>query len=162
MSAGKKDALWVADKTVAQLQTSLSAKLTTLQTEYNDGITLTAIPNGSMFVAERKQLPAPPFLIVMPDRTDAVPFSGEARYDIEYHYLTIAVVDQGNIQEDRLKRRCARYVRAVEEVLIDNRTLNGSVEDIIVVSKEYAPMMSDGGSNLIQEGQVSFRAQTML
>ena len=159
--AGKKDCLWVADQVVSTLNTYLSTELDTLETEYNDGITLEAVPSTSIFVAERQQLPSPPFITVIPDRTDTRPFSGESRYDIEFHFLTAAVVDGGNIEMDRLKRRCARYVRAVEEVLIDYRTLGGEVNDTIILSNEYAPMMS-GQSGLIQEGQVSIRVETML
>ena len=158
--AGKKDIVWVADRLVAQMQASLPAKLNTLETEYNDGIALPDIPNSRMFVAEKLRLPAVPLLVVIPDRTDAVPFSGESRYDIEYHYLTAAVMDGGNIAEDRLKRRLARYVRAVAEVCIDSRTLSGSVTDLMVIEKQYGPMMSAGQSNLVQEGQVNVRVQT--
>ena len=157
--AGKKDIVWVADRIVAQMQTSLSAKLTSLQTEYNDGISLPAIPNGRMFVAEKQILPALPMLAVLPDRTDAVPFSGESRYDIEYHYLTVAVMDGGAIDEERLKRRTARYVRAVEEVCIDNRTLSGSVTDMMVIEKAYAPLLASK-TGLAQEGHVDVRVQT--
>ena len=74
--AGKKDIVWVADRIVAQIQTSLPAKLDTLETEYNDGLTLPDIPNDRMFVAEKVRLPAVPMLVVIPDRTDTVPFSG--------------------------------------------------------------------------------------
>lgn len=157
--AGKKDIVWIADRIVAQMQTSLSAKLTSLQTEYNDGIVLDSIPNARMFVAEKQVLPALPFLTVIPDRSDAVPLSGESRYDIEYHYLTVAVADGGNIDEERLKKRMARYVRAVEEVCIDNRTLNGSVTDVMVFEKQYAPLLASK-TGLLQEGQVSLRVQT--
>jgi len=159
--AGKKDIVWVADRIVAQIQTSLPAKLDTLETEYNDGLTLPNIPNDRMFVAEKVRLPAVPMLVVIPDRTDTVPFSGESRYDIEYHYLTAAVMDGGNIAEDRLKRRLSRYVRAIEEVCIDNRTLSGSAEDVMILEKQYGPMMNAGQSNLVQEGQVNVRVQTM-
>lgn len=157
--AGKKDIVWVADRIVAQMQASLPAKLTSLQTEYNDGINLDAIPNSRMFVAEKQVLPGLPMLVVVPDRTDPMPFSGESRYDIEYHYLTAAVVDGGALDEERLKRRTARYVRAVEEVFIDNRTLSGSVTDLIVIDKQYAPLMANK-TGMMQEGQVDVRVQT--
>jgi len=160
--AGKKDVIWVADRMVAQLQTSLPAKLDSLETEYNDGLSLPDIPSDRMFVAEKVRLPAMPMLVVIPDRSDAVPLSGESRYDIEFHYLTAAVMDGGNISEDRLKRRCARYVRAVEEVFIDQRTLGGSVDDLMILEKQYGPMMSAGQSGLVQEGQVTVRVETML
>lgn len=160
--SGKKDLVWVADRVVAQMQASLPAKLDSLETEYNDGLTLPDVPNARMFVAEKVRLPGTPMLVVMPDRTDAVPFSGESRYDIEYHYLTAAIMDGGNIDEDRLKRRCGRYVRAIEEVFIDNRTLSGSVTDVMVVEKQYGPLMNAGNSGLVQEGQVSVRVQTHL
>lgn len=158
--AGKKDVVWVADRIVTQMQSSLSAKLDDLESEYNDGISLPDIPNSRMFVAEKVRLPGTPMLVIMPDRSDPVPNSGENRYGIEYHYLTAAVVDGGNLDEDRLKRRLGRYVRAIQEVFVDERTLSGSVTDVIVVGKDYGPMLNAGGSNLVQEGQVNVRALT--
>lgn len=162
MSAGKKDIIWVADRVVAQLQTSLPAKLNSLDTEYNDGIVLEDVPNARMFVAERAKLPAPPFLVVLPDGTDAHPTDGRSRYDIETHDLTVSVAAGGNMDEDRLKRISGRYARAVEEVFIDNRTLSASVEDVVVIGKRYAPLMSGAGVGIVQEVQVGIRVLTML
>lgn len=162
MSAGKKDIVWVADKVVAQMQTSLPAKLNSLDTEYNDGIVLEDIPNGSMFVAEPAKVTDIPLMVVIPNRTDAHPTDGRSRYDIETHDLLVGVAAGGNMNPDRLKRIAGRYARAVEEVIIDNRTLSGSVEDAVVLSKDYGPMMADRGSVLLQEVQVGVRVITML
>ena len=123
--AGKRDIIWVADAIVTQLRASLSAKLDALDTEYADGITMENVPAARMFIAEHRTLPTLPFIVVLPDDTDALPFTGEERYDMEMHQLDIAISCGGNMPEDRLKRISGRYVRALQEVMIDNRTLSG-------------------------------------
>lgn len=162
MGAGKKDTVWVADQVVTIMRANLDAALVTVAADYSDGIGLPAIPSASMFIAEKRRLAAPPFLCIIPDRADPGLPTGEDRYDIEFHYLTAAVVDGGNIDEERLKRRCGRYLRAIQQVLQDNPTLGSTVEDAQAVPpRNYAPMMA-GDSGLIQEAQVTIRVVTML
>ena len=60
--------------------------------------------------------------------------------------------------EDRLKRISGRYVRAVQEVMIDERTLSGSVDDVLVISKAYGALM-ENESSIMQEAQVKIRVQ---
>jgi len=158
--SGKRDIAWVADQIVDTLTTDLPAMLDTLEAEYADGLELPDIPGAHIFMAEKLRLPSVPFVFVIPDRTETQPFSGESRYGIEFHQLTIAVVDGGNITPDLMKRRCIRYVRAAQEVLLADRTLDGTVEDVLVMGKDYAPLMQVE-SGLIQEGQVTVRVQTL-
>jgi len=157
--AGKRDIAWVADKIVAQLRTSLAGVLTGLEVEYADGVDLEVIPNSHFFISERQKLPAFPLVCVIPDNTDALPFSGEVRYDIEYHYLTVAVARTANKDEDTLKRQTLRTVRGIEEVFLDHRTLGGSVDDVLILTKEYGPLLTAQDS-MLQEGQITVRVQT--
>jgi len=155
--SGKRDITYVADTIIAQMKTSLPAQLNTLDTEYGDGITLEDIDADSYFISEKEKIPNYPVMCVIPERTE-VPDDGQYRYNIEYHYLQIAIAVTGRGQtEEETKRRAMRTVRAVEEVCLDNVTLNGSVADLIVVSKEYSPLVQEGNS-LLQEAQLNVRA----
>ncbi|MBT3194807.1 MAG: hypothetical protein HN341_19845 [Verrucomicrobia bacterium] len=155
--AGKRDIAWVADAIVTQLKSSLPAKLDALDIEYGDDITLEDIPNDFYYISERTRLDGFPLCCVVPRRTELQPFAGAQRYDIEYHHLTLAAALTLNEDEDQLKRRCLRTVRGIEEVLLTHFTLNGSVDDLLVIDKQYAPLLSDGNA-LLQEGQIAVRA----
>lgn len=154
---GKRDIGNVADKLVAKLRASLPAKLDSLDSEYADGITLEDIPTDNYFISERQKMPGFPLLCVIPERSD--PSNAEFRYSIEYHDLTLAIALTANEDEDTLKRRTLRTIRGVEEVLLDDRTLGGSVDDVLIGQKMYAPMLSNGNA-LLQEAQLSVRVQT--
>lgn len=157
--AGKRDAAWVADILVAQLKADLPAKLTSLETEYGDSVQLEDIPAANYVISERQQIPGFPLIAVVPDTTDMVPFTGETYYNIEYHTITIAVVRTANEGEDTLTRQTLRTVRAVEEVFLDDRTCGASVDDVLVMSKAYAPLLA-GPDAMLKEGQVTVRVQT--
>lgn len=157
--SGKRDIAWVADKLIVQLKASMTQMMSSLTTEYADGVALDAIPTDNYFIAEHRKIPGYPFIAVIPDETDMVPFSGEGNYNIEYHDLMISVIRTNNIDEDLLKRQVLRTVRAVEEVLLNHRTLSGSVDDCLIMRKSYGPMFSAGNS-LLQEGQLGVRVMT--
>lgn len=157
-TSGKRDIAYVADRIVTQLKNSLPAKLDTLDTEYNDSITLEDIPTDNFFVSERRKLPGFPLVCVIPERT-LVPSDGEFRYDIEYHTLTVALAISVNEDEDTLKKRTLRTMRGIEEVMLDNRTLSGSVDDLVVQSKEYLPLLTSGNA-LLQEAQLTVEVRT--
>ncbi len=159
--AGKKDIAWVADQVNTTLKTYLPAKLNTLDTEYNDGIVLEDIPNDNYFIAELQKRPSYPLLCTIPDRTDQVPFSGEASYEIEYHYLTLALALTANSGEDVLKRRVTRTLRAIGEVLDTYFTLGDTVEEVLQLERQYAPLMVGRENMLLQEGQQLIRVQTL-
>ena len=161
--AGKRDISWVADTLIAFLQDNLPAKLNELDAEYNDGIVLEDIPNEFMFVSEKLNPPGYPMLVIIAEGTDLNPFDGQSRYGIEHHELTIAIalISRGE-DEEFLKRRTMRTIRGIEEVLLENITLNNAVNDVICLSKEYSPLVGDDSNTFyLQEGQLSIRVETM-
>ncbi len=158
--SGKKDISWVADQINTTLKSYLPAKLDTLDTEYNDGIVLQDVLARNYFIAELQHPPGFPLVCTIPDRTDMAPFTGEATYEIEYHYLTIAVALTANSGEDALKRRVTRTLRAIAEVLDTYYTLGDTVEYVLPLEKQYAPLMA-GENMLLQEGQLQIRVQTL-
>ena len=70
--SGKRDITWVCDKLVTQLRGSLTAYLTALEAEYDDGIDLEAIPTENYFISERRKIPGYPMVAVIPEDTDLV------------------------------------------------------------------------------------------
>ena len=158
--AGKKDSVWVADKIVTELQGAMTAKLTALDREYADGITLATIPNHHYGLAEHVQPVGFPLLYVIPESADLNPAGGEVRYGIEYHTMTVAIAVVGNEDVDDLKRRSARSVRAVQEIMVSERTLSCSVSDVLPLSRAYSPLISSS-DGLMQEAQIQLRVQTM-
>ena len=160
--AGKRDVTWVSDTIIAHLQNKLPAKLDALDTEYDDGIVLEDIPSELMFTAEKVHPPGYPMLVIVADRTDLNPFDGLSRYSIEHHFLDVAValISRGE-SEEILKRRTQRTVRAIEETFLDDRTMGCSVNDVICLEKDYSSVVGDDDNQLIQEGQVTVRVETM-
>ena len=156
---GKRDSSWVADRIVAQLKTSLPAKLTSLTTEYGDGVTLANIPAAHYVISERQKLPGFPLVAIIAEDDD-IHEDGEFRYNIEWHHMTVAVALMDNRDEDNMVRRTHRTLRGVEEVFLNNRTLNGSVADVICGSKSFAPMIGSG-NGLMKEGQLKIKVMTV-
>lgn len=158
--SGKRDIAWVADKMVAKFKSDLPAKLTALTTEYGDSVAMPSVANDNYFITEVRLVPGFPLVCVIPDQTDTAPYTGEGRYNIEYHDLTIALAHAANSGEDLLKRTVVRMARALQEVLLDSGSLGGSVEDVLVISKAYGPMLMSEDA-LMQEAQIRVRVQTM-
>ena len=61
--------------------------------------------------------------------------------------------------EDILKRRTSRTIRGIEEVLLNARTLGASVDDVLLLKKEYSPMLSRANA-LLQEARQNVRVMT--
>ena len=158
--AGKRDIEWVADQVVVVLRADLSAKLDVLDIEYADSITLDDIPTANFYVSELRKPPGFPICCVIPNTTDMSPFTGDQRYGIEYHELTISVALTNNIGEEDLKRRSTRTIRAISEVLDSNANLSETVEDIVQLSKEYGELQF-GEHALLQEAQLVVRIETL-
>ena len=158
--AGKRDTIWVADKVVDILQSYLSTKFDALDTEYGDGIVLEDIDTTLFFISEVEKMPGFPLCCVIPESADPMSLSGEFRYGIEYHTLTIAVALVGSEGEEDLKRRTGRTIRGIEETLLTYRTLGGSVNDVLIMSKDYSPLLSHSNA-LLQEAQMEIRVMTM-
>ena len=157
--SGKRDTVWVADTLVTQLKSDLAAKFTELQASYDDGVELKSIPTANYFVSERRKVPGYPFIAVIPEEADAMPDTGQARYNMEYHTLTIAIARTANADEDVLKRQVSRTVRAVEEVILEHVTLSGSVDECRLLNHQFGPMMA-GPNAMLQEAQVMVRVLT--
>ena len=161
--AGKRDIAWVADQVVTTMQSKLVAKLDELDAEYDDGIVLEDIPNDLMFTSEKLNPVGFPLFAVLGERTDLHPFDGQERYGIEHHFLTVAValISRGE-PEEILSRRTKRTIRAIEEVFIENRTLLDVVNDVVLLDKEYSPIVAEENNpNFMQEGQIRIRVETM-
>jgi hypothetical protein len=160
---GKRDIAWVADTIIAHVRSNLPAKLNELDAEYNDGIVLEDIPNQFMFISEKIHPPGYPLMAVLADGTEMNPFDGQSRYGIEHHNLTIAValISRGEPEEE-LKRRTMRTIRGLSEIFLDDRTMGCSVNDVILLEKEYSPMVGEEGTIFfLQEAQLSLRVETM-
>ncbi len=157
--SGERDTVWVADTLVEQFKASLPAKLTTVEASYDDGVSLEDIPAKNYFVSERRKVPGYPFIAVIPEEADARPDTGEARYNMEYHTLTVAIARTANADEDVLKRQVSRTVRAVEEVILEHVTLSASVDECRLLNHQFGPMMA-GPNSMLQEAQVMVRVLT--
>jgi hypothetical protein len=155
--AGKKDIIAVADALVTHFQSCLPAKLDTLDTEYNDGIILEDVPNQYYYITEKQKMEGFPLVCVIADNTDGRVGTGEPRYGIERHQLTIAVALVGNNTEEELERRTSRTLRGLQECIEDNRTLNCSVDYIDILTKQYGPLLTNGNA-LLQESQMTILA----
>ena len=158
--AGKRDIAWVADQVVTTLKASLPAKLDALDTEYGDGMILADIPDANYFISELRKAPGFPICCVIPDLTNMSPFTGDQRYNIEYHNLTIAIAITANLGEEDLRRRTIRTIRGISEVLDTEYSLGSTVEDTIQISKTYGELQF-GEQALLLEAQLAVRVETL-
>jgi hypothetical protein len=157
--AGTNDIAWVADRIVACLKANLSAKLIALDIEYDDTITLEHVAADNFYITEVRLPAGFPLVCVIPDRTDNHPSDGFERYDIQTHSLTIAVAVTANQGEDKLKRMCLRTVRAIDEVLMTDSTLQEAVDSVIAIDKQYGPLLISGDA-MMQEAQLRIEVGT--
>ena len=142
------------------LKADLPAKLDLLDIEYGDSITLDDIPNENYFISELRKPPGFPICCIIPDTTNQSPFTGDQRYGIEYHSLTISIALTANLGEEDLKRRTIRTIRGISEVLDADPQLNSTVEDTIQMSKEYGELQF-GEHALLQEAQLIIQVETL-
>lgn len=159
--AGKRDVVWVADKIIALLKASLPAKLNVLDAEYNDGIVLEDVQNDSYHVAPQLEPMNFPVVTVLYSNTDVHPFDGQSKYNLEHHMLDIcvALISRGE-SEDELMRRTSRTLRAIEEVILGDRSALGMLNDTLIISKSCDRMFADENNGLFQEAQITVRAET--
>ena len=158
--AGKKDIAWVADQIVIVLKSDLPAQLDVLDAEYDDGVVLDDIQAQNYFISELRKPPGFPICCVIPETTNQSPFTGDQRYGIEYHSLTISVALTSNLGEEDLKRRTIRTIRGISDVLEADPLLNNTVEDTVQISKEYGELQF-GEHALLQEAQLIIQVETL-
>ena len=150
--AGRKDIAWVADRINAVLQAAWPAK------RLADS-TLPAIPTHHYSICELRQVPGFPMVSTIPNYTDLMALSGEQRYGIEYHHLTIALALTSTKGEESLRQLSTRTLKAIQQILAADFTLGATVNAVVQLRKEYSPLMV-GDSALLQESQLMVRVQT--
>lgn len=137
---------------VTLLTANLSAKLTAIDTEMDDSITLVDI--AAYYKAPLERYDKFPACIV--DCFDSV-VSDELRSDLVHlHSVNIMVILVGNeavdslLPQEILGKRLYRTVRGIEEVLSDFPRLTVSSVDqcdqLIVTAKDYSDTATDGNA----------------
>lgn len=125
------------DAVKAYLDANLSAKLDTLDAEYNDGIVLADI--AGTYVAEQslESVPRFPALFILGDGMDVQRWTPD--YTEAAHRLLIGVIvlDQ---DVENLRRRMYRYMRAVWELLTEARAAAAFMYAIGSPSVSYSPV----------------------
>lgn len=108
------------------LQTNLPAKITALNTEYDDTYTLADVVAFYVGQKDMDQVPQFPALFILGGDANVAGFNGtytDAEYEIA---VSIMIMDQ---DAEAIQRRLYRYVRAVWECIVDAHaalSLNGA------------------------------------
>lgn len=156
MSNKAKDISWVAAQMATIQKNKLSAKLSSLQSEYNDGINLAAPLSTDYLIGEPQRIPGFPFMAVIPEDADTHPADGEYRYEIEDITLTIAYIVSAEDSPTNVLHRLGRSLRGVQEVIEENNRLGNTDGTIIIAAtfgKSIGPLLL-GSDALVQEGQI--------
>lgn len=128
------------------IKNNLDAKLTTIESEYTtlaDPITLQRPASTSYSIHELREVWPLPYIQVIPKTTNCL-IPGKRFEENDHHMTVIVHAYSPEGKEELCAKRCYRYARAVDEILIENRTLGDKVIDVITESVDYSPMMSDG------------------
>ena len=144
------------DAVESYLNTNMAAKLDTLDSEYNDGITLDDIQ--TYYKAETLAVPELPSIYVIGNRT--VPEAEGPTYLKAAHYMTIAVM-VGDANTETLRKRLYRHIRAIVEVLRAARDDATFVSKAVVFDTfEFSPMYGRTGA-FLQDARVECHISTV-
>lgn len=125
----------------SNLSTNMAAKITALNAEYADTITLANV--AAWYIAEQSAVPEYPSVFILGDRTKPT-FQNLTNLDASHEItLTVMVTDQDT---QVLKKRLYRYVRALVEVLNTAATTLGLT--INFDQMDYSPIYSKEGNFL--------------
>ncbi len=125
------------------LSAGMAAKLTALNTEYADGISLTNIK--TWYTAEVAAVPEFPSAFILAENS---PILGEGGGWVKSaHTMTIAFL-VGDANAEALRTRLYRYIRATVELLIEARTSSGWVYVINFDTINFSPMFTRAGEFL--------------
>ncbi len=131
------------DKIKSTISTNLQTYLTVIQTAKADGRVLTAPIADHYIISEIDAIPFFPFIQFVPDTTDVVIAGGT--WDENDHHIIIKVHNstvEGSTYDCAV--RSYRFIKAIAEIILDNRTLNSTVIGIQITNVNYEAMMSDG------------------
>jgi len=131
----------VVDDLNTYLTANMAAKLTALNTEYSDGITLVDIK--TYYIAEVQAIPEYPSIFLLGDNVEVLSEGGS--WLKSGNNLDI-IVFVGDPNTTTLRRRIYRYIRALIELLVAARTSQGWAVNFKGV--ELSPMYSKGGDYL--------------
>lgn len=130
------------------LNTNMATKLDVLDSEYNDGITLTDIK--TYYLAEVLAVPEMPSIFVLGNRTEV---TAESLTHIKApHYISVVVIvtDQ---KTDTLRKRLYRHIRAIVEVIRAGVEAGSIGYAVVFDSFEYSPMYGREGT-FLQDAKV--------
>jgi hypothetical protein len=129
--------------TKTYLSDNMAAKLDVLDVEYADGITLDDIK--AWYTAEKKAVPEYPAVFILGERTT---IDGEGNGWVKStHIITIAFMAT-NADEETLKKKLYRYIRAAMELLIEARSSAGWYYVISFDDVNFSPLFSAAGEFL--------------
>ena len=149
------DAEKICTAIITELEDNLPAKLDAIDTEKNDGITL---ENPKEYYLGEQKVGAFPAVIVQPMATD-VTLEGQ-RYGHEVHLIEIYALLVGSEDADTLTKRVLRTVRGIQETLEDNPQLDGNVNWMRVVSKDYSPTIWSSDNQSAKDGRLIIEVRT--
>jgi hypothetical protein len=125
----------------------LQTKLTAIQTEMNtlEGftITLTAPISTAYYIHELAAIDQMPAIQIIADNTN-VDIPGGKWNDVEHKIIVVCHVVATEGREDYCAKRAMRFSRAINEIILDHRTIDGSYMNWYATSVDYKPMMTNG------------------
>lgn len=123
------------DRLETILKAELSAKITALNTAYNDGITLEDIQEIYIEDAEDKTWSAPSLWII--ERDPDKPVQASSVMEVAYYIDVYAYATALSLRE--AKRRCWRYRQAVAEIMVGHRKESGDWDSLRLQQADPQP-----------------------
>ena len=151
----------LVDEVDTYIQANIAAKLSALDTEYGDGITL-AVP-AAYHIAEKalKSIQTYPVLYILVEATEFdayTPDNVDAAHDL---VVGVIALDQ---DDENLQRRLYRYARAVWELLVEAEFAAGSNFNLAIGGTariDFSPLFSDAESRYIGDAAVRVRTRML-
>lgn len=125
------------------LTTHLQTELTTIQTEMGDSITLTAPISTAYYIHELAAIDQMPAIQIIADTTDVL-IPANTWNEVDHNIIIVAHVVATEGIESYCAKRAMRFARAINEIILDHRTIDGTYMSWYATRVDYKPMMTNG------------------
>lgn len=141
-----------ADHFIALFQSKLSAKISAINTEKNDGIVIADITSAQYFSDMNEQINNYDEIIYygFPSIVATASHAGGVSEEISMSFEVLIPCPEGGLIDNK---KIMRYTRALKEVALENARANASISDlkietfspVVLQSNQNSPLMKAGG-----------------
>lgn len=135
---------YVLKDIVTLLQSNLQTELNTISTEMaTDPVSLTAPISSAYYIHEIAAIDQMPAIQVIADKSNVLIPAGMWN-EIDHKIIIVCHVVAEEGKEDVCAKRAMRFARAVDKIILDHRTIDGTYINWYITDIDYKPMVTNG------------------